>query len=238
MIPDSRQTIYAAINYVIAPAPRVDPQANLKFQQSLTERGIEYDNVTLQGQQLLVRRGQMSSLAMRVVGAAQGTVGQLQVVGPGPTVDVELFLREVEAVGEAFGMTWGQNGQVLTLDVTVRDLVECSGASAFDEIWGQLLGRTPTELAPFGRPVHGGGVRLVMPPDLSSADPTEAQVRIESFLRQREKIWIETIFKWMRPRALAEGLKPRNPIATVNDFVESAVLTYLTQGTVGHSGRL
>jgi hypothetical protein len=230
VIPDSRQTIYAAINYVVVPAPRVDSQYRLKYQQALSERGIEYDNVALQGLQLLVRRVQAPSLVVRVVGAAQGAVGQLGVVGPGPAVDVELFLREVEAVGEAYGLAWGQNGQIISLDVTLRDLFECSGKSAFEEIWVDKLGRTQSELAPFGRSVDGGGVRLVMRPDAASPDPTEAQVRIESFLHQRERLWIETIFKWVKPRSFIEGMNARLPISTVSDFVESAVVDYLVSG--------
>lgn len=227
MNPDSRQTVHASINYLIVPPPHVDAQTNLKFQQSLTERGIEYDSVSLQGRRLTIRWADAFPLSIRVDGPGQEAVGTLGIVAPGPAVGVDLFLREAEAVGEAYRLTWGRGGQILAIDVTLRDLFDSSGAVAFEEIWQRLLGRPNDELAPFGRPVVGGGLRFVMPPHLTSPDPAETQVRIESFLRQQNKLWVETVFKWLRPRALDTGLNPRYLISTANDFVEASVLAFL-----------
>ncbi len=230
MIPDSRQTIYIGINFVLTPAPPVDAQTNLRFQQSLTERGIDYGTVTLQGDYLVIQRPAPDPVLVRVGAARRGPVGQWMVVHPGPAADLELFIREVEAIGEAFVNTWGANHQIITSDVTLRDLFESSSETAFQELWEDIVGQPAGNLDQLGGDVRGGGLRLVVAPENQAGEPTEIQVRVESFLKDRKKLWVETIFKWTRPGPLKDALQPRQALSRVSDYVDSSVVEFLTQG--------
>jgi hypothetical protein len=51
--------------------------------------------------------------------------------------------------------------------------------------------------------VLGGGLRLVMPPVKEGAEPVQIEIKIESFFRESQKLFIETFFVWPQPSALS-----------------------------------
>ncbi len=180
MNPESRQTIHIGVNFVFSPVLTIDPQSNLVFQQQLLQCGIEFARVDFKDRELIVIRETPTRLEIRVGTVGGAPISQLLVVSPDPKSELDLFIKEAEAVIEAFQATWpSKNRQIVSADVTFRDLYESPGEHAFQELWEKRLGQPENSLAILGRPVLGGGLRLVMPPKLDEPEPAGVEIKIE-----------------------------------------------------------
>jgi len=227
MLPDSRQTLYMGIHFVIAPAPRIKPQTNLKFQQSLVEHGIEFVNVAFREHEILIERPTPTPLVIRVLATRPPAIGELVVVAPQSGSGLELFVKESEAVIEAFRATWPAKRQVLASDVTFRDFYETSAPHAFQELWEEFLGQSRDDLSTLGWSIQGGGLRFVVPPNPGDPEPVEIQLRIESFLQDTKKIWVESIFKWVQPMPPGTPMDSRSRLSQVDHYVENHVVPFI-----------
>lgn len=230
MFPDSRQPIHLGINYVITPKPRVSVQTSLKFQQSLIEQGIEFVNVKFQEQEIAVERREPTPLVIRVL-ATESPIGQLTVIMPGAGSGPGMFIREVEAVVDAFHATWPTQRQIVGSDVTFRDLYETSAKHAFQELWEELLGQPNDTLKMLGWSIHGGGLRFVVPPKPDDPEPVEIELKIESYLRDSKKIWVHTTFKWIQPMPPGVPLDPRSRLHQVDKYIEENVIPFMMRRT-------
>jgi hypothetical protein len=152
-------------------------------------------------------------------------------VAPRQGTDLDLFKKEAEAIVQAFETTWPtKNRQIISVDAAFRDLYETSGEHAFKELWETRLGQTADALAILGHPIAGGGLRLVMPPHPEQSEPLEIELRIESFLQDTKKIWIETQFRWPQPMPPGAPLDPARRLKQVNDYVDNEVLSFISVG--------
>lgn len=230
MLPDSRNTLYMGINFVISPSPRIKTSTNLKFQKSLVDRGIEFSNVAFQENDIAIERQAPTPLIVRVLSTQSPAIGQLVIVAPQTGSGLELFVKESEATVEAFHATWLTKRQVLASDVTFRDFYETSAQHAFQELWEGFLGQSGDALSPLGWSIQGGGLRFVIPPNPNDSEPIEIQLRIESFLQDTKKIWIESIFKWVQPMSPGEPLDPRSRLSQVDSYIENNVVPFITGG--------
>lgn len=228
MIPDSRVPIHMGINFVITPKPRISAQTNLKFQQSLIEHGIDFVNVSFQEHEIAVQRQTPTPLLIRVLAAQDPGIGQLIIIAPQTGSGPELFAKEAEAVVAAFQSTWSTKRQIVASDVTFRDLHEASAKHAFQELWEELLNQPRDALKTLGWSIHGGGVRFVVPPKLDDPEPVEIQLRIESFLQDPKKLWVETIFKWVQPMPPGTPLDPKSRLTQVDKYIEGSVIPFIT----------
>jgi len=227
MLPDSRESIYMGINFVIAPAPRIDAQTNLKFQQSLIERGIGFANVAFQEKEITIERQSPTPLVIKALDTQSPAIGQVVIIAPQPGSGLRLFIKEAEAVIEAFHATWVTRRQIVATDVTLRDLYESSTEHAFQELWEGLLGQSGDVLSRLGWSIQGGGLRFVVPPKPDDSEPVEIQLRIESFLQDTKKIWVETIFKWVQPMPPGTLLDPGRRLNQVERYIEESVIPFI-----------
>jgi hypothetical protein len=227
MLRNSRQTIHMGINFVVARTPTISAQTNLKFQQSLIERGIEFVNVTSLPQEIVVERRAPTPLQIKVKATQPPAIGQLLVLAPQSESGLRLFVKEAEAVIEAFHATWPTKRQIISTDVTLRDLYESSAEHAFQELWESLLGQPEDSLSILGWSIGGGGLRFVVPPKLDDPEPVEIQLRIESFLRDTKKIWVETVFKWMQPMPPGTPMDPNSRLSQVDKYIEGSVIPFI-----------
>jgi hypothetical protein len=230
MLPDSRQPIHMGINFVIAPMPSINMQTNLKFQQSLIERGIEFAKVAFQEKEITIERQVPTSLVIRVLDTQPPAIGQLAIIAPHPGSGLRLFIKEAEAIIEAFRATWATRRQIVTSDVALRDLYESSAEHSFQELWERLLGQPAGSLSVLGWSIGGGGVRFVVPPKPGDPEPVEIQLRIESYLQDTKKIWVETIFKWVQPMPPDSPLDPGSRLSRVDDYIEKNVIPFIMRG--------
>jgi hypothetical protein len=229
---DSRQTIHIGINFVFSPLPAIDAQSKVRFQQSLLNSGIDFARTdSSKEREVFVLRETPTRLEIRVVAMPGAPVGQLLVVSPDPKTELELFAKDAEAIVEAFEATWpAQNRQIISTDVTIRDLYEATGEHAFKELWEKRLKQAPTSLARLGHPVLGGGLRFVMPPRAEDPEPAQIEVKIESFLQDTKKMFVETQFVWPSPKAPGAPFEIKERLHQVDRYVEDNVELFIVGG--------
>jgi hypothetical protein len=231
MNPDSRDTIHLGINFIVSPPLTIDSESYLGFQKSLIEHGIQFTKSEVEPA-IAVIREKPTPLEVKVAAISGSPLGQLLIVAPHAMRDFMLFGMEAESVVEAFESTWPfEKRQVVSTDAAFRDLFDTSREHAFQELWETFLDQSPQKLAALGRPVLGGGLRFVMPPHPNEPEPVQIELKIESFLRDTKKIFIETQFKWPQPLQPGTRLDPVNRLREVNDYIEQSVIPLITGGT-------
>ncbi len=231
MITHSRQTIHMGINFVVFPSPRINMQSNLRFQQFLSENGIECPTVKFKEKErkISIARESPTPLNIQVgITTSSPSFGQLLIFAPQSGSSLEMFSKEAEMIVEAFNSTWPTTKrQIITCDVTFRDLYETSSEHAFLELWETHLDQSAEALKVLGRPVLGGGLRFVMPPQPDDDEPVMTELKIESFLKNTKKIFIETQFKWPQPTAAEVPLDPHSRLKQVDDYIENKVVAFM-----------
>jgi hypothetical protein len=229
MYPESRQTIHMGINFIVSSMPVLNESSKLRFQKSLHTYGIDFTQIKYGDSEIIVRREAPTRLDIQVAAMGPPSLGQLLILAPQPGCDLVLFTKEAEAIVKAFNSTWpAERRQVISSDVAFRDLFETTSEHAFQEIWEKRLGQSADTLAVLGRPVLGGGLRFVMPPQPNELEPVQIEVKIESFLRNTRKIYVETQFKWPQPKAPGEPLDPTAQLRQVDEYIETEILSFMT----------
>ncbi|MCL7452448.1 MAG: hypothetical protein M8467_05310 [Anaerolineae bacterium] len=231
MLSHTRQQIHMGINYLFSPIPVINRHSLLRFQQNLVNQGIDFGTASLSEPELTVIRDRPNRLEIKIAALGQPPLAQFLVVSPQVGCDVAMFRRDVEAVLRAFESTWeSPRRQVISCDATFRDLYETSAEHAFQEIWEVQLGQPAEALMVFGRPVLGGGLRFVMPPQQDDPEPVTIEVKIESYLRDTKKLIIETQFTWPSPSQPGMPFEPASRLRQVDDYVETQVTEFLMGG--------
>ncbi|MBN1579217.1 MAG: hypothetical protein JXA89_00845 [Anaerolineae bacterium] len=231
---ESRRFIHMGINYVTLPNPQIDQQASLTFQSALLSAGIDFTTIELSENQIKVLRKSPLPIEIRVMTKATQpkSFGQILVLAPDPYRALNNYSSEVEAVLEAFAQAWpAPNRQILSCDVTLRCLYPSTSEHAFQELWEQRLHRPQSSLARLGRPVLGGGLRFVMPPQAGEPEPTQIEVKIESFLQDAKKIFIETRFLWPEARPVGTPFGATARLEQVNAYILNEVQAFMTDDT-------
>jgi len=230
MLPESRQTIHIGINFVLSPMPFISQRKSIDFQSSLIKHGIEFTKVEVKEYEIILVRETPARLEIKVA-ALPPSVGQILILAPGPNLAIDLFIKEAEAILRAFEDTWpAQQRQTIRCDATLRDLFEASAEHAFQELWEMRLHQPSEALAILGRPVLGGGLRFVMPPQPEDSEPYQIEVKIESFLQDTKKIFVETQFTWPQPEPLDAAPDPGKRLKQIDSYVENQVIPFITGG--------
>lgn len=193
----SARLIHAGINFVLGGGQSLNPAHYARrFQDALRDAGLDYHTVDIPNDLVLVViRKHPSPLEFRIASAGPN-IGQLMVIAENPLTTFELFEQEAEATVEAFKSVWSsQNRVLLQVDATIRELYETTSEHAFQELWEERLGQPGNALAAFGRPIRGGGLRFVLDPR-PPEEPAAVEVKIESYLGDTRKIFVETQFVW------------------------------------------
>jgi hypothetical protein len=94
-------------------------------------------------------------------------------------------------------------------------------------LWEELLGQPEDSLKMIGWSIQGGGIRFVVPPKSDDPEPVEIQLRIESYLQNPKKIWVETIFKWIQPLPPGTPLDPKSRLSPVDEYIEHSVVPFI-----------
>jgi len=218
---------HVGINYILTPPPDIGNERSLAFQQALIVHGIEFDGGKYKPGISIERAS--PPLQIRVIVGAPPT-GQLLILQPQPTQDLELIIKEMEAIVAAFNQTWTEPRQILACDATLRYLYEADRDHAFRELWERRLGQSEGSLRALGRPVLGGGLRLVMPPQPNEPEPTQIEVKIESYLPDASKIFISVEYKWLQPQAIGTAFDPKRHIMQVENYLEQHVKPFVQGG--------
>ncbi|MHB0981342.1 MAG: hypothetical protein ACYC5Q_14965 [Thermoleophilia bacterium] len=223
IVRDSSQLLFAGVNYVLAPPPPLDSREVLGFQGRLAEGKLEFQQAQRDAMKVLLTRTQGSPLQVQVL-LPGPPVGQLLILAEQPLHTLDLVIKEMRAVVKAFEENWGIPQQVFSKDVTLRHLYSITGEHAFQYLWEERLGQTDADLSGLGSPVQGGGLRLVMPPGTERKCLIE--LKIESFLRDSEKLFIETVFTWPEPEDPGTRMHPESVVEKVRLYALGSALNF------------
>jgi hypothetical protein len=230
MKPHSRRIIHLGINFVTIPAPAVTRQSSLAFQQAIISTGLDFVRVENPENRIIVTRESPSPLRITIA-RFEPHSGQVLIVSPQPKGSLELFIQEAEAALEAFETVWpAQNRQIIKSDGTIRELHETTGKHAFQELWEKRLGQSSQALSVFERPIRGGGLRFVMDPLSDEEKPVQIEVKIESFLSDTTKIFVETQFVWLMPTSPGTPFTARERLLEMNSYMENQVRAFIAGG--------
>jgi len=225
----SRQSIYFDVNYVIAREWPGDAMRRLGFQRLLAEQKLDFSQVVTGQRDMTLVRAEQSPLQVRTATLGPQVSG-IWVIAENPVYSLELFAKEAEIACEAYRRTWpGEPLQILQCNAKIRHLYSCQEHS-FKYLWEDRLGQKAEDFHCLGkRPVLGGGLRLVMPPVKEDPEPTQIEVKIESFFRESKKMFIETFFLWPRPMLLPENARfdSHSRLKTVEKYAAEDVCRFL-----------
>ncbi|MBN2456130.1 MAG: hypothetical protein JXB29_06295 [Sedimentisphaerales bacterium] len=228
----SRESIYFGVSYVVASVWSSDAIARLEFQKTLAKQQLDFARTRVGIRDFALIRTEPSALEVKVASLGP-QVSSITIFSERPTHSLKLFVKEAEAVCDAYRDIFiRQQCQILQCNATVRHLYSCT-EHAFKYLWEQRLGQDPGDFRYLGdRPVSGGGLRLLMPAARDEQDPVQIEIKIESFLREPRKMFIETIFAWPKPRVLpADGkFDPQQRLGDVEDYATSRVCDFLVGG--------
>ena len=228
---NSKTTSHFGLQYLLAGQRQTDRAKTVDFEKALLDHGLDFSQTNLYEKGFLLTRSQPSQLQIKLESPGPQVMG-LQIVSQNPQVDLDLFCRDAEAVIGAFAVTWpAEQYQVLTATAKIHHLYS-SETHAFKYLWEQRLRQQPEDFKILGnRPVAGGGLRLLMPPHaVDGGRAVSIEIRIESFLRETNKLFVETIFTWPQPQMITadQGFDPRGLMGEVEAFAANELWEFMT----------
>jgi hypothetical protein len=231
MLENTRRPIHIGVNFVLTvPTPLpLDTKRQLGFQSRLARDGIEIAQSNRQEREINFISPPSEPLQIRVV-LNTPQVAQLLIVSPNPAGDLEMFVRRAEAVCSSFREVWPEPRLSLSRDATIRHLYQSEGEHAFKFIWERRLCQKNADFATIGRPVLGGGLRLVLP--ATSGLQSQIEVRVESFLMDSRMLFVETQQTWPFPLPVDEALQPKQLLEETQAFATTNVVRFIKCGLV------
>lgn len=232
LLVESRKRIHIGVNFILTHMPVVDRQLSLDFQTTLYDAGINYDDVQLDEQNLrIIRRKPQAPFEIRLINVQQPqpqmAMGQLLIIDVFPDRPMASFTEEAEKITEAFQSVSPFPRQVLSKDVTLRDLYSTGGVHAFQALWEDVLGQEVDTIERLGRPVQGGGLRFVMPPRPEDTEPVVIELKIESYLKDSSKLFIEVQATWPQPTPAGTGLSATPLLRFADEYITDITLDFL-----------
>jgi len=232
---ESKTSAHFSISYVIAGGWNAEPSLQIDFQKALLENGLEFSQSLSYKNGFQLRREPPSSPLQILLESPAPQIHNLKIIALNPNCDLDYFCREAEAVTAAYQQIWpAEQYQLLNTSARIDHLYSTK-VHAFQYLWENRLNQSPEVFKTLGgRPVHGGGLRLVIPPHAAEGqEPVTIELRVESFLREPRKLLVETAFTWPKPRALAGGerFEPRPYLETVENYAATEVWNFITHSS-------
>jgi hypothetical protein len=233
MIPinrESKTSVHFGINFLLAGPWGHEKGVILEFQKALLGGGVEFAQTAARPAGFSLVRNEPSGLQV-ILESPGPQVHTLQIVASNPQYELEMFGREASAVVRAYQETWRHpQYQILNSGGCIRHLYSAR-VHAFQYLWEQRLGQSGQDFALLdSRPVAGGGLRLLIPPhQKEGGEPVSIEIRIESFLRESQKLFVETLFTWPQPRVVpcAEGFGCQDRLNEIETFAANQIWNFI-----------
>lgn len=227
---NSKTTSFFSLQYLLAGAWKPERHKAVEFEKALLDNGLDFSQTNLYEKSYVLTRSQPSQLQIKLESPGPQVMG-IQVVSQSPQYDLDMFCRDAEAASTAFLTTWpAKQYQILSATGKIHHLYS-SDTHAFKYLWEQRLHQQAGDFRILGnRPVAGGGLRLMMPPhSVNGGPPVSIELRVESFLRETNKLFVETVFTWPQPRnANAEqGFEPQQYMGEVEQFAANELWDFI-----------
>ena len=219
-----KKALHYGVGCTVAPMALGGSVKAREFEGELASAGLEFDKKeTLPNGFVFVRTKNDKNLELRVV-APGPQVGQIVLLAPNPGVAFGAFGREAERACKAMVKVWPSVKTVVLREGTIRHLYDVEGEHAFKFLWEERLGQKSEDLSVFGG-VLGGGIRLVVPP--TREKPTQLNIRVESYLKDSRKLFVEVQCHWPSPVPAEEGLKPLELLEEVDKVIDTQVTKFI-----------
>ncbi|HEX2189608.1 MAG TPA: hypothetical protein VHG51_11950 [Longimicrobiaceae bacterium] len=239
MIEHSRQTIQFNVGFLVGPALELDEQRFAAFRSRLEEEDIRFEHAEQGDSTAVLTRLSPSSLQVQLASGQAGggpepvPVTQVVVataIGQDvPVASVADFADAAHEVTDVLRDVWPEIEFVLGWNAGVRALFAASTEHSFQYLWEQRLRQPTEELSVFGRPVLGGGLRLVFPPVQEEGEQHQAEVRVESFLEDVRRIYVEVNLASGSPEPVS-AMNPTALVQATEEFLVGRVLPFLGGG--------
>jgi hypothetical protein len=227
MRPDTKQGFHFGTNFLFAPAPTYEPTALLHFQQQLADisTALSFDQSQRTPTGVILTR---QALPLQItVGLVGPGIGQLLIAAPQPNRPLVSFIEEAEMIVQAYRRVWPAPVQMVRRDCTLRYLYAVREGHAMQFLWERRLRQSQDGLHALGRPVLGGGLRLVMPPRPDVPNDPGIEVKIESLLADPRQLFLETQFVWEMGAVPGADFDPRPLIEAVDAYNDGAVTEFV-----------
>lgn len=227
---NSKTTSHFSLQYLLASSWQPDRMKAVEFEKALLDNGLDFSQTNLYDKSFVLTRSQPSQLQIKLE-APGPQVSAIQIMSQTPQYDLDLFCRDAEAVTAAFAATWpAKQYQRLNATGKIHHLYS-SETHAFKYLWEQRLGQQPADFQILGnRPVAGGGLRLLIPPHADNGgEAVSIEIRIESFLRETNKLFVETVFTWPQPKNISatDGFAPQNLMEQIESFAANELWNFI-----------
>lgn len=228
---NSKTSSFFGIQYLLAGNWRPDRQNTVEFEKALIDNGLDFSQTQLSDKSFVLTRSESSPLQIKLESSGP-QVMSIHVTAQNPAYDLAMFCRDIEAVTTSFQSTWpAEHYQLLSTTGRIHHLYS-SQTHAFKYLWENRLGQRPSDFQALGnRPVAGGGLRLLIPPhSVDGAEPVSIELRVESFLRETNKLFIETVFTWPRPKIVNndDRFAPQSVMMQIERFAAEDVWNFIT----------
>ncbi len=228
----TKTSIYFHIAYVIATPCILDKKKTIEFQKTLLDNGLDFSQTTVHAKGFTLVRAAPSNLQVKLEAPAPQLSG-IQVISSPPSYDLDMFIRDADAATSAYQQTFGaEHYQLIRTTAKIQHLYSCR-THAFKYLWETRLGQSPQDFQSLGKPpVAGGGLRLVIPPHtIPGREPCSIEIRLESYFREQNKIFIETTFTWPKPKLIQKDEKfdPAQHLNPIEEYAANEIWEFLTQ---------
>jgi hypothetical protein len=228
---NSKTTSHFSLQYLLAGIWQPERIKTVEFEKALLDNGLDFSETHMHEKGFILTRTQPSPLQVKIESAGP-QVMTIGILSQNPQYDLDLFCRDAQAATGAFEQTWpAEHYQLLTTTGKIHHLYSVA-THAFKYLWEDRLGQLPQDFMVLGnRPVAGGGLRLMMPPHTAEGgEPVSIELRIESFLRETNKLFVETVFTWPRPRIVNKnsGFDPQRLMEQIENFAANEVWAFMT----------
>jgi hypothetical protein len=232
LIGQSKTTILYQVNFLVAQGGVIDETTSLQLQKALVDEGLTFNKTEQSGGRILLRRDEPSKLQIVLESPGQG-VNSLSITAPNAAFEIETFIRQGQAGVRGYQEVFAnERYQVLRTGAKVQQLYS-TNTHAFKYIWEGRLGRSKDDFGALGgRPVAGGGVRLVLPPQQGQERPDAIEIRIESYFKEPSKVFVETGLTHPQPMMMDRqaGFGLEGILKKLDGYASNEVWQFLSGG--------
>lgn len=227
VIPENRQPFHFGVSFVFAPVPDLGAATRLRFQSELAAppHFVEFDSAFAQGEKRILQRA--SPPLGVTLGPVAPQVAQLIITAPRPTQSLDEFIADAKAVCDVYRTVWPGTLQIVSRDCTIRHLCPVQDGHSFKYLWERRLRQDEDDLGILGRPVLGGGLRLVMPARPDVPDDPIVELKIESLFEDTSQLFIDVAFVWRQPQS-DSAFDPAALLHSVDQFLQDEVTRFIT----------
>jgi hypothetical protein len=198
---ESKTTVFFNVGFLLAIPWSNDRTRTVDFEKALLGAGLEFSQTATRGSSFVLTRTETSNLQVKLE-APGPQVSAIQITAQNPQYDLDMFVRDAEAVTDAWQRTFqAPQYQLIQRSARIHHLYSCQ-AHAFQYLWETRLNQKPEDFKVLGqRPVAGGGLRFILPAhQTAEQEPYSIEIRAGSALRENPLRLAKTTYAPSRPK--------------------------------------